>query len=189
MTDFASRLRSSVDRYRMDVAVDDDDLIHLLAAMAASHRLDDRRTYPGHVTTSAIVVTADLAAVLLVHHRALDRWLQPGGHWEPAATFWASALREAEEETGVEGAILHPWHGGRDVPIDIDTHAIPLRVERAEPSHWHHDLRFAFVADAGAPLRPALGEVIQAAWQPFEMLATICPRVHARLLATGPSGK
>ena len=189
MTDFASRLRSSVDRYRMDVAVDDDDLIHLLAAMAASHRLEDRRTYPGHVTTSAIVVTADLAAVLLVHHRALDRWLQPGGHWEPAATFWASALREAEEETGVEGASLHPWHGGRDVPIDIDTHAIPLRVERAEPSHWHHDLRFAFVADAGAPLRPALGEVIQAAWQPFEMLATICPRVHARLLATGPSGK
>lgn len=186
MTDFATRLRSSVDRYRMDVAADDDDLIHLLAAMAASHRLDDRKTYPGHVTTSAIVVTHDLSAVLLIHHRVLDRWLQPGGHWEPAATFWASALREAEEETGVEGAVLHPWHGGRDVPIDIDTHAIPVRVERSEPSHWHHDLRFVFVADADRPLRPAIGEVSEAAWQPFGMLATICPRVHARLLPTKP---
>jgi 8-oxo-dGTP pyrophosphatase MutT (NUDIX family) len=183
MTDFAARLRTCVDRYRVDVAVNDDDLIHLLAAMAASHRLEDRRTYPGHVTTSAIVVTPDLSSVLLVHHRALDRWLQPGGHWEPAATFWASALREAQEETGIEGATLHPWHGGRDIPIDIDTHAIPLRIERAEPSHWHHDLRFAFVADATLPLRPAEAEVVRAAWKPFALLAEICPRVHDRLLA------
>ncbi len=184
MRDFAAGLRSCVDRYRVDIAQNDNDLIHLLAAMAASHRLDDRRTHPGHVTTSAIVVTPDLNAVLLIHHRALDRWLQPGGHWEPAATFWASALREAQEETGIEGAVLHPWHGGRDIPIDIDTHAIPLRVERAEPSHWHHDLRFAFVADAALPLRPAQDEVVRAAWKPFAKLAEICPRVHDRLLAS-----
>src|SRR3954471_20384901 len=61
-----------------------------------------RENPEGHVTGSAIVARPDASAFLLVHHRKLGRWLQPGGHTEPSdASVFDSALRELREETGV----------------------------------------------------------------------------------------
>src|SRR5450631_4506903 len=60
-----------------------------------------------HFTGSALVT--DGARVVLVFHRKLSRWLQPGGHAEPedAGDLTRTALREAREETGLAGW-LHP---------------------------------------------------------------------------------
>jgi hypothetical protein len=35
--------------------------------------------------------------------------------------------------------------------FDVDVHLIPPRG--SEPEHWHHDIRFIFVAGAGQELR------------------------------------
>ena len=43
----------------------------------------DRANPEGHITGSAVVARADGSAFLLVRHRKLDRWLQPGGHCDP----------------------------------------------------------------------------------------------------------
>jgi 8-oxo-dGTP pyrophosphatase MutT (NUDIX family) len=43
---------------------------------------------------------------LLIKHRKLGKWLQPGGHIEPNETPVEAAKREALEETGLEIAIL-----------------------------------------------------------------------------------
>jgi 8-oxo-dGTP pyrophosphatase MutT (NUDIX family) len=102
----------------------------------------DRRIAEGHLTASALVVSASGDRVLLLHHRKLDRWLQPGGHAEPGETTAETiALREAREETGVEGLVLHPT---APRPLDVDVHAIPARHE--EPAHQHLDLRFLVLA-------------------------------------------
>jgi 8-oxo-dGTP pyrophosphatase MutT (NUDIX family) len=106
--------------------------------MAADHALDRRETMPGHVTTSAFVLSPDHAEVLLIDHVTIGRWLQPGGHYEPAATFAASAAREAVEETAVPGLALHPWHRGEDVPFVIDSHDVPGKPARGEADHVHH---------------------------------------------------
>ncbi len=179
---FAAELARVVAAYRATVADASDDLALLLARMAAGDALDSRRTFPGHLTTSAIVLDPSGETVLLVHHRATGRWLQPGGHWEPAEDFAGSARREAEEETGAAGLVLHGWHamnGG--LPIDIDIHAIPARPAKDEPDHWHFDMRFVFVAPRAAPLSVQVEEVAAAAWRPRADLAAICPRVHRRL--------
>jgi 8-oxo-dGTP pyrophosphatase MutT (NUDIX family) len=94
----------------------------------------------GHFTGSAWLVNADGAQVLLMHHRKLDRWLQPGGHADGDADLARVAMREAQEETGmidlrVEGGIF-----------DIDRHRIPARAE--EPEHWHYDVRYVVRASA-----------------------------------------
>ena len=69
----------------------------------------DRGIVSGHLTASAVVVSAEGDRVLLLHHRKLDRWLQPGGHGDPGETSAeAVALREAHEETGLCGLALHP---------------------------------------------------------------------------------
>jgi 8-oxo-dGTP pyrophosphatase MutT (NUDIX family) len=78
--------------------------------------------------------------VLLMHHRKLDRWLQPGGHADGDADLARVALREAREETGLSDLHLE---GGI---FDLDRHRIPARAN--EPGHWHYDVRYLVRAGA-----------------------------------------
>lgn len=95
---------------------------------------------PGHFTASAFVLSPERDALLLIHHRKLDRWLQPGGHVEPGdADMLAAARREALEEVGMGELAL-----GGEGPFDLDVHDIPARAD--EPGHAHFDVRFLFVA-------------------------------------------
>src|SRR6185312_8904963 len=61
----------------------------------------ERSNPVGHFTGSSWLVSADGARVLLMHHRKLDRWLQPGGHADGDADLARVALREAQEDTGI----------------------------------------------------------------------------------------
>jgi 8-oxo-dGTP pyrophosphatase MutT (NUDIX family) len=104
----------------------------------------DRRIREGHLTGSAIIVSAEGTRTLLLHHRKLDRWLQPGGHVEDGdASVFDAALREACEETGLAdfsaplGAAI----------LDLDVHAIP--ASGADPPHFHYDVRFLLTTGNG----------------------------------------
>jgi len=120
----------------------------------------DRRISEGHLTGSAIVVSASGDRVLLLHHRKLDRWLQPGGHADPGETAGETvALREAFEETGLRGLALHPT---APRPLDVDVHDIPARGD--EPAHEHLDLRYLVVAPDGAGLSPQIEELHSVRW-------------------------
>ncbi|WP_159590280.1 NUDIX hydrolase [Chelativorans xinjiangense] len=179
--DFLARLETLVSRYRAEVAAPHEHLAVLRWQIAERHALDDRATMPGHVTTSAIVVSPDHAQVLLIDHIALGRWLQPGGHYEPAERFYRSAAREAVEETGVAGLALHGWHLDGDLPFNIDSHEVPGKAARGEAPHLHHDLQYLFTADPRLPLRAQREEVHAAMWKPVSALHDIAPNAAARL--------
>jgi 8-oxo-dGTP pyrophosphatase MutT (NUDIX family) len=120
----------------------------------------DRAIAQGHLTGSALVVSSDGRAVLLLHHHKLLRWLQPGGHAEPGEGEGEQvALREAREETGISGLALHPE---APRPLDVDVHQIPARGD--EPAHEHLDLRYLVVAPPGARLAPPPGESERIHW-------------------------
>jgi 8-oxo-dGTP pyrophosphatase MutT (NUDIX family) len=176
-----NRLSSTVARYRSEVASPREHLSLLRWQIDQRHSLGDRTTLPGHLTTSAIVVSPDHAQVLLINHIAIGRWLQPGGHYEPAPLFQHSAAREAIEETGVQDLALHPWHGNDDLPFAIDSHDVPGKAARAEPDHIHHDLQYLFLADPGLPLSVQIEEVHAAVWKPVHQLREIAPRALDRL--------
>ena len=178
---FLPRLVEAVTRYRAEIATPREHLSLLRWQIAEGHALDSRDTFPGHVTTSAIVLSPDHARILLIDHVVIGRWLQPGGHWEDAETFHDSAAREAVEETGVQGLTLHPWHQGTDLPFTIDSHDVPGKPARAEPAHIHHDLQYLFIADPALPLVAQVEEVHAAAWKPIDELAGIAPTAFARL--------
>jgi 8-oxo-dGTP pyrophosphatase MutT (NUDIX family) len=136
---------------RAHVAADDQEArdLETIRAFVARHRDPfDRAILEGHLTGSAVVVSAEGDRLLLLHHRKLERWLQPGGHGDPGETSGeAVALREACEETGLEGLRLHP---SAPRPLDVDVHDIPARG--GEPAHEHLDLRYLVVAPAEASL-------------------------------------
>jgi 8-oxo-dGTP pyrophosphatase MutT (NUDIX family) len=136
------------------------DLARIVAFVRAHEQPFDRRITRGHLTGSALVVASSGESVLLLHHRKLQRWLQPGGHAEAGETAGeAVALREALEETGIHGLALHP-HAPR--PLDVDVHDIPAR--RDEPAHQHLDLRYLVVAPAGARIARQVEETNDLRW-------------------------
>lgn len=92
-----------------------------------------------HFTGSALVLSADGQRTLLLHHAKLDRWLQPGGHADGDTDLAAVALREAQEETGLQDLRLVDGE-----ILDLDRHRIPARGD--EPEHWRYDVRFAVQA-------------------------------------------
>jgi 8-oxo-dGTP pyrophosphatase MutT (NUDIX family) len=113
-----------------------------MVAFAAAHPDALWRTcVEGHFTGSALVVDAVAERVLVLFHTKLQRWLQPGGHLDGDANLAASALREASEETGIEGLrVVAP-------AVDLDIHEVR---PPAEPPHLHLDVRFVVLAPVGA---------------------------------------
>ena len=105
--------------------------------------------------------------MLLIHHRHLDMWIEPGGHVDPEdAHVVDAAVREVVEETGVRG--LEPVAEGI---FTIDAHPIPAK--REEPPHTHYNVVYAFRAGS-LELDPA-DEVKDAAWQPLELVGELTP--------------
>jgi 8-oxo-dGTP pyrophosphatase MutT (NUDIX family) len=101
-----------------------------------------RTNLAGHITGSAWVLSPDREHVLLIHHKKLDRWLQPGGHVdETDKTVADTALREANEECGLSDLTLLS-----NLFFDVDVHEIPARGH--EPTHFHYDLRYLFQANS-----------------------------------------
>ncbi len=110
-------------------------------------KLYTRKNFGGHITTSAFIIDPGHTEMLLLKHKSLGRWLQPGGHVEADVSLLLSALREAMEETGIPQNQLQnlPVFADNEVPFDIDSHYIPPNPKKQEDGHYHHDLRYLFV--------------------------------------------
>ncbi len=106
----------------------------------------------GHVTGSAWVVSSDGSSSLLLHHRKLGKWLQPGGHVDGEPEVYRSVLREVQEETGLWDLRFEVDPAGGIRPFDLDIHTIP--AIDGEPRHNHYDIRFLLVAADGQALSP-----------------------------------
>lgn len=102
-----------------------------------------RSCLTGHLTGSALVVDPSTRHLLLLLHTKVQRWLQPGGHADGDGNLAHVALREAQEETGIEGlAVVTP-------AIDLDIHVFHSAAG-AEPDHLHLDVRHLVLAPEGA---------------------------------------
>lgn len=123
----------------------------------------DRTERPGHLTGSALVVDAAATRTLMLFHTKLQIWVQPGGHADGDANLPAVALREAEEETGIEGLRIWP------VALDLDIHRV---APPKEDAHDHYDVRFLVIAPAEAEV-VANHESQDQRWVDLEELATL----------------
>ncbi len=127
----------------------------------------ERTCASGHLTGSALVVDATGTQTLLMLHRKLGRWFQPGGHADGNANLAAVALREATEETGIAGLrIALP-------AIDVDVHVVK---PPSEVPHLHLDTRFLVVAPVGA-LEHANEESLALRWLSEAALDSLEPPV------------
>jgi 8-oxo-dGTP pyrophosphatase MutT (NUDIX family) len=119
----------------------------------------------GHVTASAVVARPGGEAFLLVFHRKLSRWLQPGGHVEHSDdSAFSAALREASEETGIRISGFEAPLG--ETILDVDVHEIPAR--KKEPAHHHFDVRFLVTTEAEIDLAASDDPTRPTEWRSWE---------------------
>ena len=131
----------------------------------------DQTADPVHVTGSAIVVGP--RGVVLLRHKRLGLWLQPGGHVDPGETPWAGALREAREETGLDVSFAFSGSDGLPPLVHVDVHP-------GGRGHTHLDLRY--LVDGGdADPAPPEDESQQIGW--FDWPAAIERASDERLSA------
>jgi 8-oxo-dGTP pyrophosphatase MutT (NUDIX family) len=132
---------------------------------------------PGHVTASAFVLHPDGDRLLLVWHRKLQRWLQPGGHVDPGdPSTWAAARREVGEETGLAVEMVGSW------PFDVDVH----RVDHDGVAHEHFDVRYLVTAQGEPKAGDGVDAVRWATLAEFEGMDESLRRPARKALGEGP---
>jgi len=113
----------------------------------------DEEADPVHLTGSAVVVGP--RGTILHLHKRLNRWMQTGGHLDSGEMPHDAALRESEEETGLE--LTHPADGPRLLHVD---------VHPAAEGHTHLDLRYLLIGPDEDPSPPP-GESPHVRWFPW----------------------
>ncbi|MGA9488632.1 MAG: NUDIX hydrolase [Mycobacterium sp.] len=139
-----------------------DSLRHaVLAFLDAREDACRRECAPGHITASALVLDHTGTQVLLTLHPRLGRWVQLGGHCEESdADILAAALREATEESGVEGLRISPDLAAVHVHALTCSLGVPTR---------HLDMQFLAHAPAGAQIWLS-DESVDLRWWPIDAL-------------------
>jgi 8-oxo-dGTP pyrophosphatase MutT (NUDIX family) len=153
------------------------------AVLAFVHARDDacrRDCVPGHVTASALVLDAAGDHVLLTLHPRLGRWVQLGGHCADGDDdIFAAALREATEESGIDGLSIDPTLTA--------VHVHPVTCSLGVPTR-HLDLQFVARAPAGAPIAIS-DESLDLRWWPVDGLPENADDPLAYLVGRASSGQ
>ncbi|MFI5808865.1 NUDIX hydrolase [Streptomyces sp. NPDC051561] len=136
----AQHVRETLDAYLADHPEEKEALSVLSEVLdAAGDSITSRKEFRGHVTAGAVLLRPD-GRVLTIHHRALDRWLLPGGHVEDSdSTLLDASVRELAEETGVHPDRIEPDSAEL---LHIDAHSIPANEDKGEAEHLHFDFRY-----------------------------------------------
>lgn len=125
-----------------------DELLQLKDFIENGTNIFDPKNQIGHITASGFIYAKEEEKILLLSHKKLNRYLQPGGHVELSDnSLLETACREIKEETQLTDLELVNIFLDKNIPFDINTHFIPENPKKDMPAHYHHDFRYLFVVE------------------------------------------
>lgn len=181
-------IKDSLQFYQRQFPQDKSTIEQLTQLIDSGAKVTRRDCFQGHITCSAVLIGSD-NNLLMIHHKALDKWLFPGGHLEIAdVCLRQAALRELQEETGIcqsQLTAMTSWLD--DMPIHLSCHTIAQNSDKQEPAHEHWDFRYVFKIKNNS--LPAIilqqEEVIDFSWtMPVNSHTTIVERLQQQGIIT-----
>ena len=133
--------------------------------------LFNRKNYNGHITASGYIYAINDNKLLLLDHKSLKKYLQPGGHVETNdKDTLCAAKREIFEETGLIDLKLVNLTDDIIVPFDINSHYIEKNEKKSEDGHFHHDFGYLFKLDSISDVKIDYNESNGYKWVSVELL-------------------
>ena len=120
-----------------------------------------------HICCSGMILDPTMTQVLLVYHNIYQSFSWTGGHADGESDFLAVAIREAQEETGLQQ--VQPLCSAI---LSIDRLPVKAHIRRGEPvaAHFHDCISFGLLADPKQPLRIQPAENSAVCWKPIAEL-------------------
>lgn len=122
---------------------EEEDRLRIIEFLENDDNCFDRSNKSGHITSGALVVSAD-GMVLLNHHKRIQMWLQFGGHCDGNEDILESAMREVEEESGIDASHLSLIFADF---VNVEVQEIAENTKKNEPKHFHYDINFLILSD------------------------------------------
>ena len=140
------QLQKALDDYCQFFQEDSQQYSLIFDLLSTGADLQDRKNMDGHLSSQGFLFNQDFSKALLLHHKMLDIWLQPGGHMDPEDTDLVLATqREVLEETGLlECSYIPVDPSNPPMPISVAINDIPANPKKQESEHVHIDLAYIF---------------------------------------------
>lgn len=132
---------------------------------------------------TASVYILDQGKVLLIYHKKLQKWLQPGGHIDPGELPSEAAVREALEETGMVVEIIpqeNVWiqeSNARSFPRPFVCELQEIPAYKEQPAHQHIDFQY-LARPVGGGENQNLSEIEAMRWFTLEEVEALKPGVE-----------
>ena len=130
-----------------------------------------RENEVAHFTASAWLVNKEHTKVLMIYHNIYNSWSWTGGHADGERDLLVVAIKEAQEETGVQ--TITPVS---EEIFSIEILTVDGHVKRGKyvPSHLHLNVTYLLEADEAEVLRVKPDENSGVAWFSLEEALEKC---------------
>lgn len=137
------------------------DKVQMLKFMEKNENCLERENLAGHFTASVWTVNQERTKTLMAYHRIYDSWAWLGGHADGEEDLRKVALKELQEETGVQQVKMIG-----EEPLSLETLVVNGHVKRGcwVPSHLHFNLTYLAEVSEEEPLRVKEDENSAVAW-------------------------
>lgn len=124
--------------------------------------------------------------MLLIHHKKLGKWQQPGGHIEQFENPIDAAVREVKEEAGIDINFLF----GQIQIVDEDGSLLPapkflmeqtIPAYGEEPKHYHLDIQYVVEVDQ-QEIKPSRDESQEFGWFTKEEIAKLPTHADTKVI-------
>lgn len=161
-----------IENYQPDSPMEAKDKELMLAYFKeAPHDPTTREAALAHLTSSGFILNESFDKVLMVHHNLYGTWAWTGGHADGEQDLLAVAIKEAQEETGVQGI-----RALSEEIMSLDILPVWRHEKKGEPvsSHLHLNVAFLLVASELEALQMKEDENSGVAWFPLTDLKSYC---------------
>ena len=95
----------------------------------------------GHLTASTWVLNEDLSKILFLYHNDFKGYIYPGGHADGEENLLKVALKELEEETGLDDVIVY------NEIFSLECAPVSNHIKRGEniSAHIHHNISYLVI--------------------------------------------